>query len=105
MTLGETPLSTFRLIILPLVMPGIVSSLLISFTISLDEFIIAFFLAGTRTDAAGLHLRPVPLSGRLPVIMALGTILVCLSIMLLASPNFSAAGALPGRRKDTGGFL
>jgi spermidine/putrescine transport system permease protein len=44
--LGETPLSTFWLIILPLVMPGIISSLLICFTISLDEFIIAYFLGG-----------------------------------------------------------
>jgi len=46
--LGETPISAFRLIILPLVMPGIISSLLITFTISLDEFIMAFFLAGNE---------------------------------------------------------
>lgn len=46
--LGETRASTFRLIILPLVMPGIISSLLISFTISLDEFIIAYFLGAIR---------------------------------------------------------
>ena len=42
--LGESAVSTFRLIILPLVMPGIISALLITFTISLDEFIIAFFM-------------------------------------------------------------
>ena len=47
--LGETPASAFRLIILPLVMPGIISSLLIAFTISLDEFIIAYFLGGNQT--------------------------------------------------------
>jgi len=39
--LGEGPISTFRLIILPLVMPGVVSSLLFCCTISLDEFILA----------------------------------------------------------------
>jgi len=52
--LGETKWSTFRLITLPLVMPGIISSLLMSFTISLDEFIIAFFLDRKRADAADL---------------------------------------------------
>ena len=46
--LGETPVSTFRLIILPLVMPGIISSLLITFTISLDEFIMACLLYTSR---------------------------------------------------------
>ena len=39
--LGETQVSTFRLIILPLVMPGIMASFLICFTISFDEFIIS----------------------------------------------------------------
>ncbi|MEO1706073.1 MAG: ABC transporter permease, partial [Pseudomonadota bacterium] len=44
--LGETPWQGFRLVTLPLIAPGIVASLLICFTISLDEFIIAFFLSG-----------------------------------------------------------
>ena len=44
MDLGQSRWGAFRLVTFPLVMPGIVSSLLISFTISLDEFIIAFFL-------------------------------------------------------------
>ena len=46
--LGEGKISTFRLIILPLVLPGIISSLLISFTISMDEFIMAAFVGGTE---------------------------------------------------------
>ena len=47
--LGETSLGTFRRVILPLVYPGIMASLLLGFTLSLDEFIIAFFLTGTET--------------------------------------------------------
>ena len=42
--LGMSSLQTFRIIILPMVSPGLISSLLIGFVISLDEFIIAFFL-------------------------------------------------------------
>ena len=45
--LGETAFGTFRRVTLPVVAPAIISSLLVSFTISLDEFILAFFLSGT----------------------------------------------------------
>ena len=59
--LGESRLGTFWRVTLPLVAPGIVASLLIAFTISLDEFIIAFFLTGTDADDAGLYLEPAAL--------------------------------------------
>src|SRR3546814_3768700 len=40
--LGEGPAATFFRVTLPIIAPGILSSLLITFTISLDEFIVAF---------------------------------------------------------------
>ena len=46
--LGMSSFQTFRIIILPMVSPGLISSLLIGFVISLDEFIIAFFLTGVE---------------------------------------------------------
>jgi spermidine/putrescine transport system permease protein len=104
--LGETSFSTFRLIILPLVMPGIISSLLISFTISLDEFIIAFFLAGTETTLPVYIFSQFRFPKAVPVIMALGTILVCLSIVLLSIAEFfRRRGLARSGAKDTGGFL
>lgn len=104
--LGETPFSTFRLIILPLVMPGIISSLLIAFTISLDEFIIAFFLGGNQTTLSVYIFGQFRFPARVPAIMALGTILVCLSIMLLAiAEYFRRRGIAKAGGKDTGGFL
>ncbi len=104
--LGETPLSTFRLIIFPLVMPGIISSLLISFTISLDEFIIAFFLGGNETTLSVYIFGQFRFPAKVPSIMALGTILVCLSIILLATAEyFRRRGIAKSGGKDTGGFL
>ena len=104
--LGETPWSTFRLITLPLVMPGIVSSLLISFTISLDEFIIAFFLTGTNPTLPVYLWGLMRFPGQVPVVMALGTILVILSILLLIiAENFRRRGALRSGGTDHGGFL
>ncbi|MCQ0970022.1 ABC transporter permease [Paracoccus sp. TK19116] len=82
--LGETRWGAFRLVILPLVMPGIISALLISFTISLDEFIIAFFLAGNEPTLPTYIFSQLRFPKAIPVIMALGTVLVALSIVLLA---------------------
>ena len=104
--LGETRISTFRLIILPLVAPGIVSSLLISFTISLDEFIMAFFLAGSEVTLPVYIWSQLRFPAEIPIIMALGTVLVCLSILLLATAEyFRRRGIAKTGGKDTGGFL
>ena len=104
--LGESRWSTFRLIILPLVAPGIVSSLLISFTISLDEFIIAFFLAGTEPTLPVYIFSQFRFPQAVPVIMALGTILVILSIVLLTiAEYYRRRGIAKSGGKDTGGFL
>lgn len=104
--LGETKWSTFRLITLPLVMPGIISSLLISFTISLDEFIIAFFLAGNEPTLPTYIFSQLRFPKQIPMIMALGTILVLLSIVLLTvAEYFRRRGIAKTGGKDTGGFL
>ena len=104
--LGETRASTFRLIILPLVMPGIISSLLISFTISLDEFIIAYFLGGNQTVLSVYIFGQFRFPQKVPAIMALGFVLVCISILLLTiAEYFRRRGIAKTGGKDTGGFL
>ncbi|WP_309666076.1 ABC transporter permease [Tabrizicola sp.] len=104
--LGETPLSTFRLIVLPLVMPGIISSFLICFTISLDEFIIAYFLGGTDTPLSAYIYGQFRFPARVPSMLALGTILVLVSICLLAiAEYFRRRGIAKTGGTDTGGFL
>jgi spermidine/putrescine transport system permease protein len=104
--LGETAWSTFRLVTLPLVAPGIVASLLICFTISLDEFIIAFFLSGNAPTLPVYLWGQLRFPARLPMVMALGTILVILSVVLLViAETFRRRGLKRAGVKDTGGFL
>ncbi len=104
--LGETKLSAFRLIILPLVLPGIISALLMSFTISLDEFILAFFLAGKESTLPTYIFSQLRFPKNIPVIMALGTMLVVMSIILLTiAEYFRRRGIAKTGGKDTGGFL
>lgn len=81
--LGETRLGTFRRVTLPLVLPGMISSLLITFTISLDEFIIAFFLTGTDVTLPVYIWSQLRFPAKLPEVMALGMILLVLSVLLL----------------------
>jgi len=104
--LGETPASTFRLIILPLVTPGIISSLLMTFTISLDEFLMAFFLAGTESTLPVYIFSQFRFPKSVPVVLALGTVLVVASIILLTiAEYFRRRGIAKTGGKDTGGFL
>ena len=106
MDLGESRLSAFRLVTLPLVMPGIVSSMLIAFTISLDEFIIAFFLTGANPTMPVYIWGLMRFPAQLPVVMALGTILVALSVVLLVIAElFRRRGLARAGLKDQGGFL
>lgn len=106
MDLGESRWGAARRVTLPLIMPGIVSSLLISFTISLDEFIIAFFLTGANPTMPVYIWGLLRFPAQLPVVMALGTILVALSVILLTVAElFRRRGLARAGLKDTGGFL
>lgn len=81
--LGETALSTFFRVTMPIVMPGIVSSLLVTFTISLDEFILAFFLSGTDQTLPVYIWSLLRFPAKLPSVLALGTVLLIVSFVLV----------------------
>jgi spermidine/putrescine transport system permease protein len=81
--LGETRFSAFWRVTLPLVAPGLLASGLICFIISLDEFIIAFFLSGNAPTLPVYLWGQLRFPSRLPVVMALGSLLVLLSVALL----------------------
>ena len=44
--LGATQWQAFRLVTLPLIMPGVIAGALMAFTLSIDDFVITFFTAG-----------------------------------------------------------
>ena len=104
--LGETRWSAFRRVTLPLVAPGLISSLLISFTISLDEFIIAFFLSGRDPTLPVYLWGQLRFPQRIPVVMALGTILVALSVVLVVTAEVARRrGLARAGMQDGGGFV
>ncbi|NAZ36815.1 ABC transporter permease [Rubellimicrobium sp. CFH 75288] len=106
MDLGESRWSAFRLVTLPLVMPGIVSSLLICFIISMDDFVLAQFLTGANPTLPVYIYSLTRFVDSLPLIMALGTILVTLSLTLLVIAEwFRRRGAARAGLKTSGGLL
>ena len=54
--LGATPWATFRRITLPLILPALVVGFLRSFTLSIDDFVITFFVAGVGVTTLTLQI-------------------------------------------------
>ncbi|HLJ31153.1 MAG TPA: ABC transporter permease [Candidatus Babeliales bacterium] len=77
--LGATQRQTFFSIVLPLLMPALLSSGLLVFIISLDDFIISFFCAGASVQTLPLYIFAVIRTGASPMINALSTIMLMFS--------------------------
>ena len=88
MDLYATKAQAFRRILLPLMMPGIISGFLLAFIVSLDDFIITNFVKG-----AGIETLPTAIFGSVkqglkPNIMAISTMLLSLSIVMVTLSYF-----------------
>lgn len=95
MDLGESPFHTFRRITIPLALPGIVSSLMLSFIVSLDEFMLAFFLAGSRATLPLYMMGQMRFSYSLPSMLALGTLIFLVSVGLVVAAELLRRRGLP----------
>jgi len=101
--LGESAFGTFRRVTLPMVAPAIISSLLVCFTISLDEFVIAFFLTGTDTTLPIYIWGQLRFAAKLPGVLALGTLLLVASFVLMTVAEVLRRRAA-GRTQNEGGL-
>ncbi len=80
--LYATPFGTFRQVTLPLIFPAVLAGFLLSFTFSFDDFIIAFFVAGTETTLP-LYVFSSIRRGVTPEINVIGTMVLAVSLMML----------------------
>lgn len=80
--LGASGWHTFRQITLPLISPAILAGFLLSFTFSFDDFIIAFFVAGSETTLP-IYVFSSIRRGVTPEINAIGTMVMAASLGLL----------------------
>jgi spermidine/putrescine transport system permease protein len=82
--LGASELQTFRHVTLPAILPGVVAGALVAFTLSLDEFVIAFFTAGPEVTFP-IQVYSMIRFGVTPVINAAAAVVVVLSAVLILS--------------------
>ncbi|HAM90158.1 MAG TPA: ABC transporter permease, partial [Rhodobacteraceae bacterium] len=80
--LYATPMATFRQVTLPMIFPAILAGFLLSFTFSFDDFIIAFFVAGSETTLP-IYVFSSIRRGVTPEINAIGTMVLGVSLLLL----------------------
>jgi spermidine/putrescine transport system permease protein len=78
--LGATPWEAFRRITLPLLMPGIIGAVLMAFTLSLDDFLISFFLAGVGSTTLPVRVYGMVKTTVTPEVNALSAELVRISM-------------------------
>lgn len=89
MDLGAKPMYTLRKVILPQIKPGIISGLLIAFTMSIDDFVISFFTAGNGVSNLSIEIYSMTRRGIRPEINALSTIMFVIVLVLLILSNRS----------------
>lgn len=83
--LGASKIKTFFLVVLPQIMPGVVSGATLAFTLSLDDVVISYFTAGPGSNTLPLKIYSMIKTGITPDVNALSTIMLIVTIIILTS--------------------
>lgn len=83
MDLGARPWTTFFRITLPQILPGVVAGALLAFTMSFDDFVITFFVAGVGSTTLPLLVYSMVRRGVEPTINAISTIILVVTTMAI----------------------
>ncbi len=89
--LGCTWFMAFRKVILPEIKPGIVSGALIAFTMSIDDFVISYFTAGSSTSTLAMTIYGMTKKRITPEINAISSLLFVVVLLLLVITNVREA--------------
>ena len=89
MDLGCTPFRAFIKVELPEIMPGIVTGLIMAFTLSLDDFVISYFTSGNGFQTLPIRIYNMTKKTVTPKMYALATIIFFVILALLLISNLS----------------
>jgi spermidine/putrescine transport system permease protein len=92
--LGATPTQAFRLVTLPLIMPGVIAGALMAFTLSIDDFVITYFTAGAGAMTLPLKIYTMVKITVTPEVNAVSTLLMLLTLVLIVVAMRLSPGAL-----------
>lgn len=85
--LGATPVQAFRMVVLPELWPGILNGMIIAFTLSIDDFVISYFTAGSNVSTLAMEIYAMTRRRISPEINALSTLLFTVVLTLLIIVN------------------
>ena len=91
MDLGCTPLRAFLKVEIPEILPGVVTGLIMAFTLSLDDFVISYFTAGNGFQTLPIRIYNMTKKTVTPKMYALATIIFFVILALLLISNLSDA--------------
>lgn len=84
MDLGASPTRTFWKVTLPLITPGILAAALLAFALSIDDFIITYFVSGPSTTTFPVRIFGQSRTATPPQINVLSTMILIVSVTILA---------------------
>jgi spermidine/putrescine transport system permease protein len=95
--LGATAFTTFRRITLPLIAPSVIAAALLAFTLSIDEFIIAYFTAGAGQASTTLPMQIYAMIrfGVTPEINAMASVVMVVSFVMIFTAQRLNRGRFP----------
>lgn len=93
--LGANPLKAFIKVVLPDILPGVISGMLMAFTMSIDDFIITHFTKGAGIDTLSTKIYSQVRKGIDPEMYALSSLIFVSVLILMILINF-----LPSRQKE-----
>ena len=92
--LGCSPIKAFRKVVLPEIMPGVISGFLMSFTYSLDDFVISYFTSGSTSQTLPITIYSMSRRKVSPEINALSTLIFITVVIILIVKNIIEKKAL-----------
>lgn len=95
--LGASPLNCFLRITLPLLASGIIAGALMAFTLSIDDFVITFFVTGVGTSTLPLEIYSMVKIAVTPEVNAISTLLMLLTLILISFVSKLSPSALAGK--------
>ena len=87
MDLGCTPMKAFLKVEIPEIMPGIVTGMIMAFTLSLDDFVISYFTSGNGFETLPIRIYNMTKKTVTPKMYALSTIIFFTILALLIMSN------------------
>lgn len=98
--LGCSPMQAFRYVVIPEIMPGIVTGFLMSITYSIDDFVISYFTHGSTSQTLPITIYSMTRRKVSPEVNALSAIIFVIVLVVLLLMNIKdLKSSAPGREK------